>query len=775
MSDTSEARPRRAADGLRGPDAGTGLRGPNAETGLRGPNAETGLRGPNAQTGADSEPVVSPRQLRALRMIYDASPIGAAAWSIDGQLLHANPVFGDLVGRDPADLVGEAFASFIDPVDEPDIVRAVEDLWIGERNFFECEMRCRDAAGGELWLQAHLHPVYGEDRRPEYLVSQLFSFVGRKVAPAGRAGPTGTGDAASPEVTAPSAGDESPVLHWYLGDGFDPRPADARAAEFLGLEPGRPAADVADALFASIHGDDRAAFDAEWWERWGAREPFAATARSRRSDGEWRWLLHRARPWFAPDGRFGGYAGASVDVTEDELARARVDAELELFRGIIEAGPLPVARTDATGSVIYASARWESLLDDPATRLGGFGWQALLVPENTEQLARLAREAVRTRQPFSLRVRVRDTLALDAPPDHPVYRFWGDLRAAPVFGADGRLDGFVAVLADISATVAATELAERLAEVLAAGTDYVVVERAGALSYINRAAQDELGVALSDEAGPGPFLMDILDADSYEYFHQTVRAVLAESRVWTGELAMTHVSGHLVPVSVLALAHTDADEIDSVTVVARDISDLKETDSSMNTLAKHDVLTGLPNRATLYERVDQALTRRKRSGQKVALLFLDLDRFKPINDELGHQVGDAVLEILADRMHEVVRETDVTARIGGDEFAVLVEGYESHDLLRRVAERLIAAVSEPIDVDGTTVAVGVSIGIVAADEALTDPDELLARADDAMYEAKATGRGRYVFASPPEDDDPGDGTASDTDGEGGDETGIADH
>jgi diguanylate cyclase (GGDEF)-like protein/PAS domain S-box-containing protein len=714
----------------------------------------------------DTRREVSARHLRALRTVYDASPIGAAAWSIDGLLLHANPVFGDLVGRDPDELVGEQFASFIDPADEPTILRAVEDLWIGERNFFECEVRCRDAGGAELWLEAHLHPVYGEDRRPEYLVSQLFSFIGRHSAPAARAStPTASAEEAEPAPAAEATADEAPVLRWYLGDGFGPRPADPHAAQFLGLPPTRPAAEVVDALFASIHGDDRADFDAEWWERWGAREPFAATARSRRADGEWRWLLHRARPWFGPDGRFGGYAGASVDVTEDELARARVEAELELFRGMVEAGPLPVARTDATGSVVYASPRWESLLDDPATRLGGHGWQALLVPENTEQLARLARESVRTRQPFSLRVRVRDSLALDAKPDLPVYRFWGDLRAAPVFGPDGRLDGFVGVLADISAHVAATELAARLAEVLASGTDFVVVERNGALSYINRAAQDELGVAPAAEGDPGPFLMDILDADSYDFFHRIVRPVLAESRVWTGELVVSHVDGRAVPVSVLALAHSDDDEVDSVTVVARDISEIKQTDDTVSALAKHDVLTGLPNRAALYERVEQALARRKRNGQRVALLYLDLDRFKPVNDELGHQVGDAVLEILADRMHELVRETDVTARMGGDEFAVLVEGYDDHALLERVAGRLITAVNEPIEIEGTTVSVGVSIGIATADDSVTSPEELIARADDAMYEAKSAGDGGYVFA-PGGDDTGADDTGADADADG---------
>jgi diguanylate cyclase (GGDEF)-like protein/PAS domain S-box-containing protein len=720
--------------------------------------------------------------LHAVRTVFDASPVGVAVWSVEGQLLHANPVFGDLVGRDPGELVGEQFASFIDPVDEPTILGAVEDLWLGERNYFECEVRCRDAEGADLWLRAHLHAVYGGDRHPEYLVSQVFNFVGRHASPAARPATAVGADLAAAgsalrrprPAGGPALADEVPALLWFRGDGEgggDGRRAggrggagNARTAEFLGLPADDPAAELTDALFASVHAEDRVEFEREWRARSSALEPFAATARSRRADGEWRWLAHRARPSFRSDGRFDGYAGASLDVTEDQAARARIDAEHELYRGISESGPLAVARTDAAGAVVYVSSRWESMLDDPATRLAGLGWLDMVVPDHGEQIARLARESVRTRQPFALRVTVRDTLALDDSKTGVGGPFWGDLRASPVFGADGRLDGFIVVLADVSAQVAASALAERLAEVLDAGTDYVVVERGGALSYVNRAAQEELGVAPAGGREPGPFLMDILVPDSYDFFHRTVRAELADSRLWTGELVVRHVSGREVPVSVLALAHTDDGHVDSVTVVARDISDLKQAHTRMSELATHDYLTGLPNRVLLYERVDLALSRHSRTGQTVALLFLDLDRFKPINDELGHHVGDAVLVTVADRMHEAVRDTDTTARIGGDEFAVLVEGYESRSLLERVAERLIAAVGEPIEVEGATVRVGVSIGIVAADRSTTDADVLLTRADAAMYEAKSAGRGRYVFAPSAPDGVGADGTAAGDDG-----------
>jgi len=180
--------------------------------------------------------------------------------------------------------------------------------------------------------------------------------------------------------------------------------------------------------------------------------------------------------------------------------------------------------------------------------------------------------------------------------------------------------------------------------------------------------------------------------------------------------------------------------------VARDISDLKQAQFRMHQLATHDYLTGLPNRVLLYDHLDQALARHQRHGQSVALLYLDLDRFKPINDSLGHHVGDLVLVALSDRIHSVMRETDTPARIGGDEFAVLVENFEGPEVLENVAARLIEVISAPIMVEGETVSVGVSIGMVEADASTPDADALLARADRAMYAAKASGRGRFVLA-----------------------------
>ena len=180
--------------------------------------------------------------------------------------------------------------------------------------------------------------------------------------------------------------------------------------------------------------------------------------------------------------------------------------------------------------------------------------------------------------------------------------------------------------------------------------------------------------------------------------------------------------------------------IDDVTdgVEARLLADaLKER---LSHLASHDVLTGLPNRVLLYDRVEQALARQRRAQHGVAVMFCDLDGFKAVNDTEGHVAGDKVLRAAAERFRESVRDGDTVARIGGDEFVVLCEGIDDEAALCEVAARIIVGIREPDGIEGRA-PVGVSIGIALTRAADAGIETLLAAADDAMYDAKAAGKG----------------------------------
>jgi diguanylate cyclase (GGDEF)-like protein len=171
---------------------------------------------------------------------------------------------------------------------------------------------------------------------------------------------------------------------------------------------------------------------------------------------------------------------------------------------------------------------------------------------------------------------------------------------------------------------------------------------------------------------------------------------------------------------------------------------------SMEHLAFHDLLTGLPNRALFVDRLTRALARSGRVPQTTAVLFADLDNLKEINDSLGHAAGDQLLSMVARRLQETLRPSDTAARFGGDEFAVLLEDIGSREQVTRACERIMASLSMPLDILGTTMEPSASIGIALSGRDGDDAARLLRHADLAMYQAKAAGKGTYaVYDSEP--------------------------
>jgi diguanylate cyclase (GGDEF)-like protein/PAS domain S-box-containing protein len=195
---------------------------------------------------------------------------------------------------------------------------------------------------------------------------------------------------------------------------------------------------------------------------------------------------------------------------------------------------------------------------------------------------------------------------------------------------------------------------------------------------------------------------------------------------------------------VLAWTYHPQPALRTVHVFGEDVTERKRVEGRLLHHALHDPLTGLPNRHLFMERLGTALMRyHRREGGLFAVLFLDLDRFKVVNDSLGHHVGDELLQVVAERLRGAIRLSDVVARFGGDEFAILLEGLESLDEATRIAERLSQTVSAPINLSGYEVFTSASIGIALCATGLDRPEYLLRNADVAMYRAKGGGAARY--------------------------------
>lgn len=183
------------------------------------------------------------------------------------------------------------------------------------------------------------------------------------------------------------------------------------------------------------------------------------------------------------------------------------------------------------------------------------------------------------------------------------------------------------------------------------------------------------------------------------------------------------------------------------TAILRDISDRKEAEDRIRRLAHHDTLTGLPNRNLLNDRMNHALARVKRHGGHMAVLYVDLDKFKPINDSLGHEAGDWVLREVADRLSGCVRSSDTVSRVGGDEFVVVIEEIGRSAEAALVAKKIIDALGRPVDFQGHACQVGASIGVALFPQDGSSIEEVCKAADLAMYRVKHSGRNGYCFYS----------------------------
>jgi diguanylate cyclase (GGDEF)-like protein/PAS domain S-box-containing protein len=304
--------------------------------------------------------------------------------------------------------------------------------------------------------------------------------------------------------------------------------------------------------------------------------------------------------------------------------------------------------------------------------------------------------------------------------------------------------------ADLNEEVHRRQSESRFAALVAHSSDLITVLNANAtIEYQSPSSERVLGYGADELVGTR---FDALLAPTEE---GRILRLLADGSAYpshegeTMECTLVHKDGSLRQFEILYSNLLDDEDVHGIVLNARDVSERKAFEEQLSHQAFHDPVTNLPNRALFVERVRHALARGRREGAGLAVIFLDLDDFKTVNDSLGHAAGDEVLVAAAKRLEESIRASDTAARFGGDEFAVLLEDIENVQEAADTAERIIEALGRPVAVGGKEIGIRCSLGISILDSARQpDADELIRDADAAMYIAKREGKGDYRMFEP---------------------------
>ena len=424
-------------------------------------------------------------------------------------------------------------------------------------------------------------------------------------------------------------------------------------------------------------------------------------------------------------------------VSTASVHRSRSRERADHFEAIFEDAPIGVTLVSADGRILQVNPALSRMMGYTAEELRGRSFTSVV------------------RNPDALQVLVQSCLSgerdgfeferqISRPDGH---RFWVQVNAVLVRAGDGTPTHFVAQVLDVddrhaaAAQVAASEA--RFAALVEHGSDVIVVmDDYGRLQYASPALRTVLG--LDPEERIGSLLQHDVHPDDLDMLVNGVGPTLKEGPGATArvEFRFRHADGTWRWLEATVSNQLANPAVAGHVINARDVTDRVLALERAAHQAAHDVLTGLPNRALLEDRMSQAMSAARRRGEQLAVLYLDLDHFKVVNDTFGHSAGDRLLTEAAARLQKVARSSDTVTRLGGDEF-VVTGPVVDEAAAAALATRVCAAFSPPFDIDGQDVQVTASVGLAIANE---DGGHvgLLATADRALYKAKSLGRNRWV-------------------------------
>ena len=469
--------------------------------------------------------------------------------------------------------------------------------------------------------------------------------------------------------------------------------------------------------------------------------------------GDIRWIDDRTVTECNPEGEVTHYLGIITDISKEKNAETALKISQERFRALVETTEDFVWEVDRNGIYTYCSPQVESLLGYTAEEMLGKTPFEFMTVEDAERVTADFGEISRKEQAFVL----FENINLHRDGREIVLETSG----VPFFDAGGKLAGYRGIDRNITER-------KRVQHRLAAQQEFLQSVIDGvhdSIMVINEDCSIQLMNQVARDAMQPEFILDIDQPKCYEVLHRRNAPCDGKDHhcplknvIESGE-AVTVVHRHSLPggstgyVELIASPLRDEDgEIRRVIEIAHDVTshisarrELEEQKVLLQKLAHHDALTGLPNRLLFLDRLQQAVRKAHRTNSQLAVLFIDLDRFKQINDSLGHAMGDMVLKAVARRLEGCLREEDVVARLGGDEFIITMDSLHDARHATSMAQKVIHAVQHPVSHKEHKLYVSASVGISLYPQDGEDAEVLLRNADAAMYKAKGEGNNGFQF------------------------------
>ncbi len=664
---------------------------------------------------------------RTFRMAMRDSAVGMCLFTPEGRITRANQALCDFLGRSEDEVTSSTWQEFADPAEVPADLRTLALILRGEQDSMRGIRRYCLPDGGRVVGDLSVSAIRAEDGTVSELIAQVMDVteqtrVQEQLATS-EAHYRALTDAMSDVVVR---GDNAGYVIWVSQSlkevtGWDPEDLIGRTMIEL-IHPND--VEIASRLHASLDRGQSAGVE----------------LRIRIADGSYKWFALSANPIVDADGTVTGRVGTWRDLT-DEVATRRLLAQRETeFRQIAENAADVVFRMDEDDRITWASASSVNTLGYLPRDLIGRDPKSWVHRDDLLTLHDFA-HSLEPNTPGRLTIRVR---CADGE-----FR-WFSAMATRTVDTEADLASIIVGMRNIDGEVRAVEALARSEEqfrlaMASAPSGMAVVGRDGRFAQVNNSLAGIVGQSI--EWLQRHELRDIVHLDDWPVIHR-LQQRLIDSEFASGieEIRLVHASGATVRAET-SLAALRSDDGDVVSFVAQfiDVTQARQAQADLHHAATHDPLTQLGNRRGLSEDLGRALARIPRTGTRIGILALDLDGLKPINDEYGHATGDQVLVSVGQRLRTSVREDDPIARIGGDEFVVVLVGVHNVDQVAHLAEKIRDELSREITVDGLQLHVTVSIGAVLAghDE---DAVALLARADAALYEAKQSGRDRVVVS-----------------------------